>query len=199
MKIVEIFDSIQGEGSWMGVPCTFIRAAGCSLHCDFCDSKITWAEGKTDMSIDEILCHIGYRHVVITGGEPTEQASELRRLINELKRRNHVVALESNGTYEWYKDLHCDWVVVSPKPAAAYCVFPEGVNELKYVVTKDFVDSVAIPETIRHTFRGNIWLQPCDYGEPEATAAMMRKAYDIAMSDQRLRVGIQLHKTLGVQ
>ena len=199
MKIAEIFDSIQGEGLWMGRPVTFIRAAGCSLRCDFCDSKVTWAEGKVDMSIDDICKQVHYTHVIITGGEPTEQEHELRKLIDCLQKTNHVVGLESNGTYEHYTSLYCNHVVVSPKPKAMYCVFPSGVDELKYVVTEEFNPSVAIPESVRAKFAGRIWLQPCDYGEASKNHEMYAKAMAIAMSDERLRCGIQLHKIYGVQ
>lgn len=198
MKILEIFDSIQGEGSWMGIPVTFIRTAGCSLHCSFCDTKESWAEGKVDMGIDDILKQVKEHHVVITGGEPTEQAPELRQLINRLQSDGHVVAIESNGTFEHYEMFSDTWVVVSPKPAAMYCVYPEGVSELKYVVTEEFNADVAIPEAIRKRFAGGIWLQPCDYGD-ERTMKMFNKAVQIAKSDCRLRVGIQLHKVLGVR
>lgn len=197
MKISEIFDSIQGEGMWMGMPVTFIRTAGCSLRCSFCDTKTTWAEGKVDMGIDDIVNCVHNTHVVITGGEPTEQLAELRQLITALQKENYIVGLESNGTFEGYNTLGCNHVVVSPKPGAMYCVFPSGVDELKYVVTEDFEAAVAIPESIRQKFIGRIWLQPCDYGD-ERTQVMFKKAYCIAMSDERLRCGIQLHKLYGV-
>lgn len=199
MKIVEIFDSIQGEGMWIGIPCTFIRLAGCNLRCDFCDSKLTWSEGREDIGLQDIVDRVNYTHVVITGGEPTQQAVELSHLISMLQNQKQcIVGIESNGTYENYKSLYCNHVVVSPKAAAMYAVFPSGVDELKYVVTEDFNADVAIPEVLRQKFAGRIWLQPCDYGDSR-TQEMFKKAYRIAMKDDRLRVGIQLHKIIGVE
>lgn len=194
MKIMEIFNSFQGEGNFMGVPCTFVRTAGCSLHCSFCDTKASWAKGTNDMNPVEIVTACTHKLVVITGGEPTEQPFiELIHLIRLLHGAGHVVALESNGTFENYKDLKADWVTCSPKANASYAIFTEGVNELKYVVTEDFNADVAIPQTVREKFSGHIWLQPCDYGD-ERTAKMFAKAYTIVIEDPRLRCGVQLHK-----
>lgn len=199
MRLIEVFDSIQGEGSWMGMPVTFIRFAGCSLKCEWCDTKTSWDKsGNMNLGVEEVVARVKQNHVVITGGEPTEQASELRQLIHVLKSKGKSVAIESNGTYEHYDELGADWIVVSPKPKAMYAVFHTGVNELKYVVTEDFNADVAIPEALRVKFAGHIWLQPCDY-QSAKTLKMFRKAYQIAMSDSRLRVGIQLHKAYNVQ
>lgn len=195
MRLIEVFDSIQGEGSWIGIPCTFIRFAGCSLHCPWCDTKESWSHsGALNLSVDEVVKMATHNRVVITGGEPTEQADDLKQLIHALKSQGKSVSVESNGTYEHYDELGADWIVVSPKPSAMYAVFPAGVNELKYVVTEDFNVDVAIPEAIRTRLAGHIWLQPCDYQDYDRTAAMAQKAYQIAMKDSRLRVGIQLHK-----
>lgn len=198
MKILEIFDSIQGEGHYMGRPCTFVRTAGCSLHCSFCDTKVSWAKGTHEMSPADIAARCNQNFVVITGGEPTEQPiEELNRLIDLLYNKGKYVAMESNGTFEDYTKVHADWITVSPKAGAMYAVFPKGVDELKYVVTEEFDDKVAIPESLRQRFEGLIWLQPCDY-QSSRTKDMFLKAFSIAMSDSRLRCGIQMHKAYGV-
>lgn len=197
MKIMEIFDSFQGEGSFMGIPCTFVRTAGCSLHCAFCDTQESWAEGTNDMLPSDIAAKCDMPTVVITGGEPTEQSlTELQLLIQLLHNAQKLVCIESNGTFEHYEALGADWVVCSPKAAASYAVFPEGVNELKYVVTEEFDPDVAISEALRERFKYHIWLQPCDYRDAR-TGAMFAKAHKLAMLDPRLRCGIQLHKVYG--
>ena len=150
------------------------------------------------MSIEDIVKNTHYKHVVITGGEPTEQLAELRQLINALQKEGRIVGLESNGTFEGYNTLGCNHVVVSPKAKAMYCVFPAGVDELKYVVTEDFDATVAIPESIRQKFAGRIWLQPCDYYD-ERTRKMFDRVYAIVLTDGRLKCGIQLHKVYGVR
>ena len=78
-SIIEIFSSIQGEGSHMGEPSTFIRTAGCNLRCPGCDSKYSWNKG-TEMTVDEILREVKKyptKNIVITGGEPTIQPNAL--------------------------------------------------------------------------------------------------------------------------
>lgn len=196
MRIVSVFNSIQGEGCNLGVPCTFIRTAGCNLRCSFCDTDfITEAHDET---INQLVSKCMHKLVVVTGGEPTLQAEELKKLIKQLQAADHVVAIESNGTYEHYDELGC-YVVVSPKANNMYCFFPSGVAELKYVVTADFNADVAIPESVRTRFDRRIWLQPCDSGSLESIKEMWKKCYNIAMKDDRLRVGVQLHKLLEVE
>ncbi|MHA1585232.1 MAG: radical SAM protein, partial [Promethearchaeota archaeon] len=64
--VMEIFDSIQGEGSWIGIPATFIRLSGCNLRCSWCDTKESW-ENAQEMSIEEILSKVNRKNVIITG------------------------------------------------------------------------------------------------------------------------------------
>lgn len=198
MKIVKIFHSVQGEGANMGVPCTFIRFAHCNLHCPFCDTFFDFIDPtlvfKTHEELEKLCKH---ELVVLTGGEPTLQ-EDLIPFIQYLKSKNHKVAVESNGTYEDYSKLDC-WVTVSPKYEYMYGFVPSGVSELKYVVPEQFEDGVAIPESVRRKFKGRIWLQPCDLGSTESIKKAWKKCYEIAMKDDRLRVGVQLHKFMEVE
>ena len=74
MKISEIFYSIQGEGSLIGVPSVFVRTSGCNLRCTWCDTPYTsWQPEGQLLSVDEVISQVeAYkaRHVVVTGGEP---------------------------------------------------------------------------------------------------------------------------------
>lgn len=100
LKICEIFHSIQGESSFAGQPCTFVRLTGCNLRCIWCDTKYAYDEGRL-YSIDEILCQveaIGCRLVEITGGEPMCQAPEVCELMDRLIQRGYTVLLETNGS-----------------------------------------------------------------------------------------------------
>ena len=199
MKVVGIFNSIQGEGCNMGIPCTFIRLFGCNLHCSFCDEPThRQAINVREYEIADLVRLCMHKLVVVTGGEPTLQAEELKRFIKAARQAGHSVCIESNGTYEHYDDLDC-YVVVSPKREAMYAFFPNGISELKYVVTEDFNPDVAIPESVRKRFAGRIWLQPCDSGSMESIKEMWKKCYTIALRDDRLRVGVQLHKLLEVE
>jgi 7-carboxy-7-deazaguanine synthase len=98
MKINEIFYSIQGESSFAGRPCAFIRLTGCDLRCSYCDTEYAFHEGRT-LSIPEILREIeAYptRLVLVTGGEPLLQR-EVHDLFRELLARGYTVCLETGG------------------------------------------------------------------------------------------------------
>lgn len=100
LKICEIFHSIQGESSFAGQPCTFVRLTGCNLRCVWCDTRYAYAEGRP-MAIDEILrevATIGCRLVEITGGEPMTQAPEVCELMARLLDDGYEVLLETNGS-----------------------------------------------------------------------------------------------------
>ncbi|MBI5682580.1 MAG: radical SAM protein [Deltaproteobacteria bacterium] len=101
MKISEIFFSIQGESSYAGLPCIFIRLAGCNLRCVYCDTVYAQdMEQGYEMPIDEILHEVKKfkcKMVEITGGEPLMQ-DEAVPLINKLFALKYKVLLETNGT-----------------------------------------------------------------------------------------------------
>ncbi|MDH7517172.1 MAG: radical SAM protein [Candidatus Thermoplasmatota archaeon] len=99
MKINEIFYSIQGEGSWSGLPNIFIRTTGCNLCCSFCDTKYAYKDGK-EMGIKKIIETISRypcKHVCLTGGEPLIQ-NETLELIDVLIKNKYDVCLETNGS-----------------------------------------------------------------------------------------------------
>ncbi|HHT9129782.1 MAG TPA: 7-carboxy-7-deazaguanine synthase QueE, partial [Candidatus Brocadiaceae bacterium] len=101
MKINEIFKSIQGETSYVGLPCTFIRITGCNLRCSYCDTTYAYEEGA-EMSINSILESIGgfkSKLVCVTGGEPLSN-KDTPSLIKELLSKNYRVLVETNGSYD---------------------------------------------------------------------------------------------------
>lgn len=101
MKIAEIYAGIEGEGSRIGTPQTFVRLQGCTVGCAWCDTKYAQdaALGK-DMKIDEIVAEIekiGLGSVSITGGNPLEQADQLLDLIRVLSKKKIHVSIEATG------------------------------------------------------------------------------------------------------
>ena len=104
---VQIFETLQGEATFTGVPSFFIRLQGCSVRCFFCDEKKTWSLDSrlgAGLSYEEILGHLvnlnpKLKRVVITGGEPTEQ--DVLPFIKFLNSSGYSVAMESamSGTY----------------------------------------------------------------------------------------------------
>lgn len=117
MRICEIFKSIQGEGSLVGIVSVFARVSGCNLRCRWCDAKFaSYEETGKDISIKGLINEImqqNCQHVVITGGEPLldPQIPALTRL---LKHVGLHVTIETNATI-LKEDLACDLVSMSPK------------------------------------------------------------------------------------
>lgn len=100
MNICEIFHSIQGESTYSGLPCVFVRTSGCNLRCSYCDTKYAYENGK-DMSVDEVKEIVGSydcKLVEITGGEPLLQHEEVNKLASLLLGEGYDVLLETNGS-----------------------------------------------------------------------------------------------------
>ena len=120
MRIAEIFYSVQGEGSLVGVPSVFVRTSGCNLRCTWCDTPYaSWAPEGRDLSPPQILEQITphkCRYIVLTGGEPM-MFRELVPLIEALKQQNHHITVETAGTL-WLDHLpsgSIDLASISPK------------------------------------------------------------------------------------
>lgn len=96
LKIVELFETVQGEGIYIGVPSVFFRTGMCNLECAGCDTKWDeWKETSTDEAIVAILKY-NAKHVVFTGGEPTLHQAALAKVMYGLPV-NYTFTVESNG------------------------------------------------------------------------------------------------------
>jgi len=98
LKIFEIFYSLQGESSRVGLPTIFIRLSGCPMRCHYCDTAYAF-QGGSMMDIDEIMETIkkyDTHYVTVTGGEPLAQ-KEVLSLLKVLADRNYEVSLETGG------------------------------------------------------------------------------------------------------
>ena len=98
LSVNEIFYSIQGESTYAGKPCVFVRLAGCDLRCSWCDTAYAFAEGRK-MSIDDIVNQVGEYGsplVEVTGGEPLLQ-EDVYPLMERLLDGGRTVLLETGG------------------------------------------------------------------------------------------------------
>lgn len=191
--IIEIFDSIQGEGCHMGKTATFVRFAGCNLNCPWCDTE--WHKAKEMLTLEELVSHINFdmSMVVFTGGEPTLQALVPVFDAIQQTKPGHVMAIETNGTYNtdnlrtMYPSL---WVTCSPKPETNWeCLCTP--NEIKYVIDDAITaENIKTPEN-----RCPVWLQPQGYDMQASWA----KCFKLAMDNPTWRVGVQLHKIMEVR
>lgn len=101
LRVTEIFFSLQGESSTVGIPTVFIRLTGCPLRCQYCDTTYAFQGGKW-MSLDEIIDQLigfGTRYITVTGGEPLAQKNCLG-LLSELCDRGYQVSLETSGALD---------------------------------------------------------------------------------------------------
>lgn len=117
MLISEIFYSLQGEGELTGVPSVFVRAAGCNLRCNWCDTPYaSWKPEGENKSVREIVAEIARhpaQHVVLTGGEPMI-AKEIHELAAEVKKLGKHITIETAATVT-PNGIACDLASLSPK------------------------------------------------------------------------------------
>ncbi|HVT44736.1 MAG TPA: radical SAM protein [Thermoanaerobaculia bacterium] len=101
LRVTEIFHSIQGESSFAGLPCAFVRLTGCNLRCRWCDSEYTFTGGEK-MDLEEIVARVkayGCPLVELTGGEPLAQ-KESFELITRLCDEGLEVLIETSGSID---------------------------------------------------------------------------------------------------
>ncbi|APJ17475.1 TPA: 7-carboxy-7-deazaguanine synthase QueE [Aeromonas hydrophila] len=218
--INEIFQTIQGEGVFTGLPAIFVRLQGCPVGCPWCDTRHTWvvdparevgvqavldcsneSDGWSKMSTEQILAsfqQLGYqaRHVVITGGEPC--LYDLQGLSAALIEAGYQVQIETSGTSE-IQTHEQTWVTVSPKinmkgglPVLVSAL--DRANEIKHpVATERHVEELdALLATASLRENVVIALQPISQ-KPRATQLAM--ATCIA---RNWRLSIQTHKYLDI-
>ena len=189
--LVEIFESLQGEGRNMGRPCVFVRFAGCNLACPWCDTDVSCRFSAT---LDELLKEIsGFRakSVVLTGGEPT-LVDAMPELVAALKERGYWIAVETNGTSdaEWLQFV--DYVACSPKSEFPDSVALSRADEVRVVASSE--DVVGFCRDIRGRIAAtDYYVSPCERGGEInfATAKSVLSQLD------GWSLSVQLHKILG--
>lgn len=100
MHLIELYASVQGESSFAGLPCIFVRLAGCNLRCSWCDSEYTFSGGEKhsqDQVEQKIAALAPIRLVEFTGGEPMLQERELVPLMERLLQQRYTLLLETSG------------------------------------------------------------------------------------------------------
>ena len=135
MKICEIYRSIQGESTRVGMPCTFVRLSGCNLSCSYCDTQYALQEG-TEYTIDKIIERVKESDtslVEITGGEPLLQ-EETPLLCRKLLSLGYTVLVETNGSLN-IAILPQDCVVIMdvkcPGSGSADSLYLDNISNLR--------------------------------------------------------------------
>ncbi|HBZ56626.1 MAG TPA: 7-carboxy-7-deazaguanine synthase [Syntrophobacteraceae bacterium] len=140
LKVNEIFYSIQGESSYAGYPCVFVRMTGCNLRCSYCDTRYAYEKGE-DLEIFEILDQVrtyGCPLVEVTGGEPLIQR-ETPALIQGLLDAGFKVLMETNGSLDiGYVDPRCIRIVDVKCPSSGE-VERNDLDNLRRLAQRDEV------------------------------------------------------------
>jgi 7-carboxy-7-deazaguanine synthase len=224
LRVLEIFDSFQGEGHWTGIPMTFARLAGCNapelgLDCtQWCDTRGSWRrEGGCEMEVGEIILQVRLPHLCLTGGEPLLQKEGVSRLASEARGLGMKVHLETNGTISppgpgpWAPDGRAfDWATVSPKPPDYEIArgWAGLVDELKLIMDDDLTAATAERVAAAHP-EAVVSIQPV-WGTRAAdgrrAGAMSElghwsteRAMAMVMDHPDWRLSLQTHKFLGIK
>jgi 7-carboxy-7-deazaguanine synthase len=207
LYVNDIFYSIQGESSFTGYPCKFVRLAGCNLKCGYCDTKESInIKNSKQLSISEIisaLCNIGrnsIKLVEITGGEPLLQEESIA-LFEELIGLKYSVLLETNGTIS-LKKVHKKVVkIIDVKcPSSG---FPNAFNianldyinetdEVKFVMATDEDYDFAKIFLKSHKIKTDKLI----FSAVENFMLPKKLAKKILKDGLNVRLGLQLHKIL---
>lgn len=146
LKVSELFYSLQGESTYAGLPCVFIRLADCNLRCSFCDSRFTYEEQPVEIVIRELL-EYSQRYpdalIEITGGEPLLQEN-VYPLMKEFLHRERKVLLETNGSVDISRvpnevvkimDIKCPGSGMHDRMNLSNLAFLSPEDEVKFVIS----------------------------------------------------------------
>lgn len=219
-KVNELFETIQGEGSFTGQPSIFIRLQGCPVACSWCDTKHTWEIELNDevsqdvmlaksqetskwasFSVEQILALIKKRdykakHIVITGGEPC--MVDLTSLCNTFEDLGYSTQVETSGTFEIKVSKTC-WVTVSPKVnmRGGYPILNSAMkraDEIKHpIATEQHVDDLKVLLVEHNIENTPIYIQPI---------SQKSRATELAIETciaNNWRLSVQVHKYLGIE
>lgn len=219
-KINEIFETIQGEGSFTGQPSIFIRLQGCPVGCSWCDTKHTWeielddqvsksvmlAKSQetsqwADFSVEAMLSLVkekGYKakHIVITGGEPC--MVDLIPLCDAFEGLGYSTQVETSGTFDISVSSKC-WVTVSPKVnmRGGYPILASAMkraDEIKHpIATEQHVDDLKRLLEEHEVESTPVYLQPI---------SQKNRATELAIDTciaNNWRLSVQVHKYLGIE
>ena len=219
-KINELFETIQGEGSFTGQPSIFIRLQGCPVGCSWCDTKHTWEiELEDQVSPETMLAkksetsqwssftaadvlalvkEKGFqaKHIVITGGEPC--MVDLTPLCELFEQQGYSTQIETSGTFEIITTEKC-WVTVSPKVnmRGGYEILASAMsraNEIKHpIATEQHVDDLKTLLALHQVANTAIYLQPI---------SQKKRATELAIAtciENNWRLSVQVHKYIGIE
>lgn len=189
--LVEIFESLQGEGRNTGRPCVFVRFAGCNLACPWCDTETA---RRFTVPLDELVAEVTRcraKSVVLTGGEPA-LVEGMEELVAALKRAGRWIAVETNGTIDapWFAFV--DYVACSPKIEYPSRIALSEADEVRVVASSQ--EAVEFCRKVRGMIDAtDYYISPCDRGGEIDFAT----AKSVLSKLEGWSLSVQLHKILG--
>lgn len=216
MQIIEIYRSIQGESSFAGLPCIFVRLAACNLRCSWCDSEYTFTGGRK-MSAGEIEAEVAGLApsglVEFTGGEPMLQERELAPLMQRFLELGYTVLLETSGERplqavpaEVYKivDVKCPGSGEGGSFRMSNLQALNSRDEVKFVLADRADYEFARDFTREHGLEiavGSVIFSPAFQKHPSVERDASNCTLDprllaewILADELRVRLGLQIHK-----
>lgn len=221
LKVNEVFESLQGEGSFTGVPSIFVRLQGCPVGCSWCDTKHTWEislEAETtpdtimqqnedssqwfsanEYSLFALFDKQGYvaKHIVLTGGEPCMY--DLTEFTKQAHNKGFSTQIETSGTFEILTSKDT-WVTVSPKinMQGGYKMRDDALaraNEIKHpIAMQKHIDELdSLLASMDQNVLPLIYLQPI---------SQQKRATDLAVKtciERNWRLSLQMHKFIGLE
>lgn len=212
LHLDEVFTSIQGEGTDVGLPCVFVRLFGCNIGCTYCDQPQDKSK-RTRISIANLVSKIQkYRieYVCITGGEPMLQWNALYPVILELVSLGYKVAIETSGcvpieadpynrSFKYVMDVKCPSSGVAHKNVYENLMNLQMKDEVKFVVS-DRADYEFMKNILRtYPTPAKILVSPCF--TPDLKPMLGNELVEWLIRDglYNVRVSVQVHKFLGVK
>jgi 7-carboxy-7-deazaguanine synthase len=217
LRINEVFHSIQGESTWAGLPCVFVRLTGCHLRCTYCDTEYAFYEGDkrtVDSVIDEVRKIGGpTRLVEVTGGEPLLQPN-VHPLMSRLCDAGCTVLVETSGACDI---AACDDRVIRimdlKTPGSGEAHRNDWLNidrltardEVKFVLTgeadyawaRDVVRRYDLTSRVNAVLVSAVHDQPAGEELPGADGLSMRQIAEWVLADALpVRLQTQLHKLI---
>lgn len=216
MYLIEIYKSVQGESSFAGRPCIFVRLAGCNLRCSWCDSEYTF-KGGYKLTEDEVVAEIEklapVRLIEFTGGEPLLQERELVPLMERLLAAGYELMIETSGERPLDRvpaavhkivDVKCPGSGEGGSFRMSNLEFLTKDDEVKFVITnrgdyefaRDFIRQHAL-----ETKAGSVLLSPAFNKTPSTARSTEncmldpRELVDWMLADGLdARLSLQIHK-----
>ena len=201
LRVKEIYRSIQGESTWAGWPCTFVRTAGCDIRCTYCDEPHAFTGGEK-LSVDLVLTRVaalGARLVELTGGEPLLQ-SAVPELVRRLCDKGFTVLIETGGHHDIsVLDPRAHAIVDVKTPGSAMHAHNDTANlarlragdELKFVLCNRADYDWAVKLVREHGLEDTV---PVNFSPVHPGLDPAELATWIQADGLKVRLNLQLHK-----